>query len=124
MINWDKARNLVSTNFFGDKISIYEMGTTENKIGEETESETLLVDDEPCNVQNNQSQNQLRDGGASTPQGIRISLRKDIPLVYDKRYRVVIKEARLGHTGEHWSVAGWTEGQISTVIICDRRVTV
>ena len=84
-----------------------------------------MVGNYPCNVQNSESGNNQTVSGESTPQTIRISADKGIPLAYNKTYKLKIKKAKISFDpDEVWRVVGWTEAQISTVISASREVVV
>lgn len=121
---WDDARSIVAETFFGDTILLYEDTPKEDDLGEEI-ADWKLVDEFACNIENSQSSFSQVVSGTSTPQQIRISLTKFLPVSYDKRYRLTIKSARIAFdANEYWKVDGWTEGQISTVITASREVSV
>lgn len=121
---WDEASQVVKSIFYTDEVEIYELGFTENSIGEDIE-QLILVGNYPCNVQNGESGNNHTTSGESTPQTIRISASKGIPLAYDKTYKLRIKKAKISFDpNEVWKVVGWTEAQISTVISASREVVV
>lgn len=121
---WDEARSIVAETFFGDVIRLYEDTPKEDDIGEEI-ADWKLVDEFACNIENSQSSLSQTVSGTSTPQQIRISLTKFLPVSYDKRYRLQIKSARIAFdANEYWKVDGWTEGQISTVLTASREVSI
>lgn len=121
---WEEASQIVKSVFFNDEIKLYELGFEENDIGEDIELLTL-VGAYPCNIENGQSGNSQTISGESTPQSLRISTVKEIPLQYGKTYKVKISSARIAFdTNEEWKVDGWTEAQISTVISASREVAV
>lgn len=120
---WEQAAQTVSSIFFHDKIEIFEDELTSNEIGEELTTPrsigTFL-----CNIENNSSSTRQSQSGVSTPQTLRISLAKDVPISYNKTYTLKILKARISFSNEVWKVDGWVEGQISTVITVSREVAV
>lgn len=120
---WEEARKAVADLFFKDEIEIYENALEENDIGEQLDSPVLLGS-YSCNIENGSSGNKNEVSGVSTMQSLRISLAKTVPLDYDKTYRLKIKHARIRYSDEWWIINGWTEGQISTVIVASREVSI
>lgn len=120
---WEQARRAVAETFFKDSVELYEDRLSLNEIGEEI-AEPVLVGTHSCNIENSASSNKEGESGVSTPQTLRISLSKTVPLDYDKTYRIKIKTARIKFKDEWWKVLGWVEGQISTVISASREVDI
>lgn len=120
---WEDAREQVAAVFFKDLVEIYENELDENEIGEEI-TRPVLIGTFPCNIENASSMKKEEVSGVSTPQSLRISLAKTVPLDYDKTYRLKIKQARISFKDEWLKVDGWTEGQISTVIAASREVSI
>lgn len=121
---WEQASQIVQSIFYKDEVQLYECTFTENDIGESIE-QLDLVGSYPCNIENGQSGNAQTVSGESTPQAIRVSTVKTIPLSYDKTYRLKVSKARIAFDpDEVWKVDGWTEAQISTVISASREVAV
>lgn len=121
---WQEAREKVAEIFFKDTVQVYENTPTQDEIGEEIDNLTLLGE-YACNIENGQSAVSRDISGTTTPQALRISLTKAIPLSYGHTYKLKIKSARITNdAAEYWKVDGWTEGQISTVISASREVAV
>ena len=121
---WEQASQIVQSIFYKDEVQLYECIFTENDIGESIE-QLDLVGSYSCNIENGQSGNAQTVSGESTPQAIRVSTVKAIPLSYDKTYRLKVSKARIAFDpDEVWKVDGWTEAQISTVISASREVAV
>lgn len=124
MIDWTSAKNVVEATFFNDEIQLYENAIVEDELGEEHEVETL-VGAYKCNVENSQNTVSNNISGQSSPQSLRISTVKSIPLVYSKTYKVKVIRARVVQSpDEYWRVDGWVEGQLSTVITASREVSI
>lgn len=120
---WQEAIVVVNETFFKDTIELYEEVMQENSIGESIISHQL-VGTYSCNVQS-LSNNKKKDvSGESMPEGIRVSVTKEIPLSVAKTYKLKIIQARITFTNELWEITGWTEAQISTVIQATREVAI
>lgn len=121
---WQEAREKVAEIFFKDTVQVYKNTPAADAIGEELDNLTLLGE-YACNIENGQSGVSRDVSGTTTPQTLRISLTKAIPLSYGHTYKLKIKDARIAYDAtEYWKVDGWTEGQISTVISASREVAV
>lgn len=120
---WEQAKSIVESVFFKDTVQLYELTFTQNDLGEDIEV-PVFVGAYNCNIENQQSQNKRDISGESTPQMIRVSTVKSIPLSYGKTYQLQITSARIAFTNEKWKVEGWTEAQLSTVITASREVVI
>lgn len=121
---WTAGRQAVASTFFHDEISLYAVAYTDSQLGEELEQE-VVVDDFPCNIENSSSIVSHNESGSGSPQSLRVSLPKDVPLSYNTIYKFKIKHARVAYDdNEWWRIDGWTEAQLSTVVTASREVSV
>lgn len=120
---WTKERQIVAEVFFKDKVELFAIEIQETALGEEVEVEES-IGTFSCNIESATNAYKETVSGVSVPQSIRISLAKDTPLTNEKRYKLKIIEARITYDPwETWSVQGFVEGQISTVITAQREVS-
>lgn len=121
---WEEASKTIKSVFYKDEITLYELEFSENEIGEDIE-QLKLIGSYQCNIENGQSENSQKESGETSPQILRISTEKNIPLNYEKTYKIKISKARINFdSNEEFKVNGWTEALISTVISVSREVAI
>jgi phosphohistidine swiveling domain-containing protein len=122
MIDWTNARQIVAGTFFGDKFALLEVTPIADDLNEETELLSSLVGEYDCNIEYAPISKVAREAGIVSPQQMRVSCEKGVPIIRGRKYAVQIISARLQiQVNEVWDVLDWVEGQISTVINCRRR---
>lgn len=121
---WEQARATVEAVFFKDKFELIENSPVEDTIGEEI-NVPVSKGFFSCNVEDNSTTQTDAEAGVSKPQTIRISTSKAITLSNSFTYKVKVVSARLKISSDDtWKVVSKVEGQISTVLIAQREVSI
>ena len=121
MVDWKGAGEAVKSIFFEDTFALLPQVIEIDDIGEEVANPGEVIGQYVCNAQYQPISKQQKEQGLVTPQVLRISCQKSIPLVRGNVYYIKLIEARIQHnTDEVWEVTDWTEAQLSIVIMCKR----